>query len=63
MLAKYFDLDAAGTSIRTEIAAGLTTFVTMSYMVFVNPQILSAAGMAAAPCSWRPASPPPSGRW
>lgn len=45
MLARYFGLDAKGTSVRTELIAGLTTFLTMSYIVFVNPQILSAAGM------------------
>ena len=45
MLARYFDLDARGTSVRTELIAGVTTFLTMSYIVFVNPQILSATGM------------------
>ena len=32
---------------RTEIVAGLTTFLTMAYIIFVNPSILSAAGMPA----------------
>ncbi|MCB1478537.1 MAG: NCS2 family permease [Tepidamorphaceae bacterium] len=41
----FFGISAAGSSIRTEVIAGLTTFLTMAYIVFVNPQILSAAGM------------------
>jgi AGZA family xanthine/uracil permease-like MFS transporter len=45
MLEKYFGLDAAGTSVRTELIAGLTTFLTMAYIIFVNPQILSVTGM------------------
>jgi AGZA family xanthine/uracil permease-like MFS transporter len=43
---KYFGLKASGTTIRTEIIAGLTTFFTMAYIVFVNPSILSATGMS-----------------
>jgi AGZA family xanthine/uracil permease-like MFS transporter len=42
---RYFGLTRQGTDIRTEFIAGLTTFLTMVYIVFVNPQILSAAGM------------------
>lgn len=42
----YFQLEELGTNLRTEIVAGLTTFMTMSYILVVNPQILSAAGMA-----------------
>lgn len=42
-LAEYFDFDEHGTDLRTEILAGLTTFLTMSYIVVVNPAILSAA--------------------
>ncbi len=42
---RYFGLTAHGTSVRTEFIAGLTTFLTMVYIIFVNPQILSAAGM------------------
>src|SRR5678815_3295335 len=38
-----FDLTARGTTIRREILAGATTFVTMAYVLFVNPQILAAA--------------------
>ncbi len=45
MLNKFFQLEARGTNIRTEIAAGITTFLAMSYIIFVNPDILSKAGM------------------
>ena len=40
-----FDLKGHGTSARTEILAGATTFLTMSYIMFVNPTILADAGM------------------
>ena len=40
-----FRLQRHGTDVRTEVVAGLTTFLTMSYIVFVNPAILSAAGL------------------
>ena len=45
MLERLFQLDAHGTTVRTELLAGLTTFLTMAYIVLVNPEILSAAGM------------------
>lgn len=45
MLERLFRLRAHGTSVRTEILAGVTTFLTMAYILFVNPEILSAAGM------------------
>ncbi len=45
MLESLFHLRDHGTTVRTEIIAGLTTFLTMVYIVFVNPDILSAAGM------------------
>ncbi len=45
MFEKLFGLKAHGTNARTEILAGLTTFVTMAYIMFVNPSILSATGM------------------
>jgi len=48
MLNRYFGLDAHGTSVRTELFAGLTTFMTMAYIVAVNPLILGAAGMPVA---------------
>ncbi len=41
-LDSLFGLTARGTTVRTEIVAGATTFVTMAYILFVNPQILSA---------------------
>ena len=44
-LERQFGLSAHGTSVRTEFLAGLTTFLTMVYIVFVNPTILGAAGM------------------
>jgi AGZA family xanthine/uracil permease-like MFS transporter len=42
---KFFKLAENGTNVRTELFAGVTTFVTMAYIVFVNPLILSQAGM------------------
>jgi len=45
MLNSLFRLVQNGTTARTEIIAGATTFLTMSYIALVNPQILSAAGM------------------
>src|SRR5580698_3113577 len=45
ILDRYFGLREAGTDVRTEFVAGLTTFMTMVYIVFVNPQILGNAGM------------------
>ena len=42
---KTFKLKKHGTNIKTEIMAGITTFMTMSYILAVNPQILSEAGM------------------
>jgi adenine/guanine/hypoxanthine permease len=48
MLTRFFDLDGHGTTVRTELFAGLTTFLTMAYIVVVNPVILGAAGMPVA---------------
>ncbi|MGY5803180.1 NCS2 family permease [Rhizobium sp. LEGMi12c] len=45
MLERLFKLSEHGTSVRTELIAGLTTFLTMSYIIFVNPDILSTTGM------------------
>ncbi|MBU3823489.1 MAG: NCS2 family permease [Candidatus Oceanisphaera merdipullorum] len=45
LLEKLFKLKAHGTSVKTELVAGLTTFLTMAYIIFVNPQIMSSAGM------------------
>ena len=47
MLEKLFKLKAHGTTVKTELMAGLTTFMTMAYILAVNPSILSAAGMDA----------------
>jgi AGZA family xanthine/uracil permease-like MFS transporter len=44
-LDRRFGLTRHGTTVRTEFIAGVTTFLTMVYIVFVNPQILGAAGM------------------
>jgi len=45
MLTEYFRLQERKTSVRVELVAGLTTFLTMAYIIAVNPAILSAAGM------------------
>ena len=45
MLDRVFRLSARGTSVRTEVLAGVTTFLAMAYIVFVNPAVLSQAGM------------------
>jgi len=48
-LDRLFDFPAHKTSLSRETVAGLTTFTTMSYIVVVNPAILSAAGVPAGP--------------
>jgi AGZA family xanthine/uracil permease-like MFS transporter len=45
MLERLFKLHDNGTTVRTELVAGLTTFLTMVYIIFVNPSILADAGM------------------
>lgn len=45
VIERLFHVTASGSTIRTEILAGLTTFVTMAYIIFVQPTVLSAAGM------------------
>ena len=55
MLERLFKLKEHSTAVRTEVLAGLTTFLTMAYIVLVNPTILADAGMpmagaAAATC-------------
>ena len=45
MLENFFKLSERNTDLRTEVIAGLTTFLTAAYIVFVNPGILSATGM------------------
>jgi len=47
-LDRYFALSERGTSARTEVLAGFTTFLTMAYIVLVNPAILGQAGMPVA---------------
>ncbi|WP_296256941.1 NCS2 family permease [uncultured Ezakiella sp.] len=44
---KFFKLKEHGTDVKTEIIAGLTTFMTMAYILAVNPMLLGAAGMDA----------------
>ncbi|WP_055326374.1 NCS2 family permease [Ralstonia solanacearum] len=44
-LARFFKLEEHQTDVRTEVVAGLTTFLTMAYIVFVNPNILAEAGV------------------
>src|SRR6478735_1710065 len=55
LLDRYFGLSEQGTDVRTEFIAGVTTFLTMVYIVFVNPAILGKTGMDpgavfVAPC-------------
>ena len=45
MIDNFFQLKKNKTSITQELLAGVTTFVTMAYIVFVNPQMMSASGM------------------
>src|SRR6202789_2211554 len=47
-LESHFAFAAHNTNWRTEILAGLTTFITMAYIIFVNPAILSETGMPLA---------------
>ncbi len=42
---RQFQLKANKTNLKTEIIAGITTFMTMAYIIFVNPSILADAGM------------------
>lgn len=48
MFTRIFDLKGHGTTVRTELIAGLTTFLTMAYIIVVNPLILGDAGMPVA---------------
>ena len=47
MLEQFFKLKENRTDVKTEVMAGITTFMTMAYILAVNPNILSAAGMDA----------------
>lgn len=49
MLERIFKLKERKTNVRTEIIAGLTTFMTMAYIIIVNPAILQAAGIPKGP--------------
>ena len=46
-LDRFFELSERGTSVKTEVVAGCTTFLTMAYIIFVNPNVMAAAGMDA----------------
>lgn len=48
-LSGYFQLARHGTNVRTEVVAGVTTFVTMAYIIVVNPAILAFAGIPSGP--------------
>ena len=45
MIKQFFELDSHQTTIKTEFIAGLTTFLTMAYIIAVNPSILAETGM------------------
>jgi AGZA family xanthine/uracil permease-like MFS transporter len=47
MIEKFFKLKENNTNVKTEVIAGITTFMTMAYILAVNPNILSATGMDA----------------
>jgi AGZA family xanthine/uracil permease-like MFS transporter len=47
MIERFFDLRAHGTDVRAEIIGGATTFVTLSYIIFVQPAVLATTGMDA----------------
>src|SRR5512137_1066219 len=49
MIERWFKVQERGSSVRTEILGGATTFVTMAYIIVVNPAILSFAGIPAGP--------------
>jgi len=49
LLDRIFNLRANGTNVRTEVVAGVVTFVTMAYIIVVNPAILEAAGIPKGP--------------
>ncbi len=48
-LDRYFSLTQLGTTVRSEVVGGATTFITMAYIIIVNPKILEAAGMPFGP--------------
>src|SRR5580698_2790512 len=48
VIERYFEFEKLGTNWKTEILAGVTTFMTMAYIIFVNPSILHEAGIPIA---------------
>ena len=60
MLEQVFKLSENKTNVRTEVVAGITTFLTMAYIIFVNPASWPRPRCRSARCSRRPAWPPPS---
>ena len=55
LLERLFKLSLHGTTVKTELIAGLTTFITMAYIIFVNPNIMADAGIdhgAAFVATW-----------
>ena len=52
MLDSYFRISEQGSSIRAEVLAGATTFLTLAYIIFVNPDILANAGMDRGAVFW-----------
>ena len=64
MIERYFKLAENQTTVGREVLGGLTTFLTMAYIVVVNPQILSASGHARGRRGIRrPASQQPPAAW
>ena len=57
MLDRFFKLSENRTTVRTELLAGLTTFLTMAYIIFVQPMVLSGQ-MWGKPTGWRLVSSP-----
>ena len=60
MLEKIFKLKENNTTARTEIIAGLTTFMTMAYIIALNPNLLTGFGSCGTVFSWQPVLHPPS---
>ena len=63
MLDRYFKLTENHTTVKQEFLGGLTTFLTMAYIVVVNPQILAQAGMPVDGVVFATCFPPQSRRW
>lgn len=59
MLERLFQLEAHNTSVRNEIIGGITTFLTMAYIIFVNPAMLAQAVWIREPSLSPPALQPP----